>query len=278
MNRSVVVRGPALLSSSLALAGLLMSSLPAQAEPIARAADIAKGSPLAQYLASGEYADKLITLAQRWDRALEVKCDEPLSIESPLGPLFIERPISMAASATAPTAGIWRQRFTVKRCGKAQVYNAFLSVGAEQKLHVGALLPGKSQLSSLQAREVLNGLTQSIKQAEFLTRGGKACLDFGLLDTEIVTPVSGKAGVPGRMEERWSVRYCNTVRPTPMCFTPSADGALKFRAQTCVDADKTEAEERAQAAAEAASAAAAASSAAPAKPATESATEPVKSR
>ena len=90
----------------------------AQADTLTQDADIAEGSPMAKFLASSDYTDKLLTLSKRWDRALQFKCDEAAALDGKLGAVTIERPVDMPASAKAPVTGSWRQRFTVKRCGK----------------------------------------------------------------------------------------------------------------------------------------------------------------
>lgn len=263
MNRFAVLRGTALIPSSLALMGLLSLTPAAQAEPISQASAITDGSPLAKFLSSSEYTDKLLALSKRWDRAVQFKCEEDTALDGKLGAVTIERPVEVSAKSGLPVSGSWRQRFTVKRCGKSQIYNAYILANGDQPLHVGALVPGTSRVTTVQARDAVTSLTQSVKTIEYMTRGGKACLDFALLNTEAGAAPQPKGSLtPGRFEEQWTVRYCDSVRTTPMCFTPLPEGGTKFRAQTCVEADKTEAEEKAKAAAEAA--ASAASAAAPA--------------
>jgi hypothetical protein len=240
---------------------LALSNL-AQAEVTPAGAEVKADSHFGQYLASPDYADALRNLAARWDKALQVKCEEATTVD-PKGRLSVLKAVDAPQAGKPPVSGTWQQRFTVKRCGQTQVYNAFINAAPDLAPHVGALLPGLSTVDPILARDAANNLAQVAKAKEYYTRGGKQCLDFAVTDTKVVTPPKGTG--PSRFEEAWSVRYCGKVTPWPMCFTPKADGTMSFVSLSCADADKKAA---ADAAAEAASAASAASGAsAPAKPA-----------
>lgn len=168
------------------------------------------------YASSEKFTRRLTEAAITNDAYLGRDCPKPYQTK-PLSIIHQPKPsLSMPKGTEHPTAGIWRLRYSLERCGEKFTYNAVFGARIGEAPNMRISTPGTTTTSSEVAREIRSEIGETaLKHA-----GMKICSNQRIVDT-VSQPMLRDTESEGSIwseltNEVWTMDICGRLVDLPL--------------------------------------------------------------